>query len=285
MGSLMMTIAVVCALGQTEQMDTERKKEVEAWRTSFRDMVKEYHLTLADERTVPLRRIERPVFLWNQTVRHGQIGSLYIWVQKDSRPAAIGTLFTWNMGTPEWEVMHEFHSLALQPLNLNFRSRNVWSPTQPGLNWNTIDDDSQVATSRPMQLSQLRRLARRFQATTVTAENARWVLRLLPRPLYEYATGEGDTLKCGAVFAMCQGTDPELILVIEARPTENGTRWHYGCGTFTDYELHLQYRDLEVWNAPATPHGTTFSPSKPYWREFITRTAPLPTLEKQPAAK
>jgi hypothetical protein len=67
----------------------------------------------------------------------------------------------------------------------------------------------------------------------------------------------------GALFGFVTnaGTDPELILMIEARSTESGTRWHYACGTFTDDELHCQYRYKEVWSAPATPHGTVFSPA------------------------
>ena len=132
---------------------------------------------------------------------------------------------------------------------------------------------------------QVRQLARQFRAHTVTLEKDQWDLRLISRPLHEYATGEGDSVQCGAVFAMSQGTDPELILVIEARATENGTRWHYACCAFTDYELHCQYRDKEVWSAPATPHGTVFSPAKRYSREFISRDASIPQLEPEPAKK
>ncbi len=277
MSFLVITMAMACVVSQTEQLDDQRKQEVELWRKYLGDVVKEYRLVSADQPAKPLQRIERPLFLWNQPIRRGQIGSLYLWLRRDGRPAAIGTLFCWYQTQQGWLVMHEFHSLAQKPLKLAFRGRTVWAPTEPGLRWKTLEEGTKVATSRRRQLSQIRQLARRFQAHTLALDKARWELRLLSRPLHEYATGQGDALKCGAVFAMCQGMDPEVILVIEARSTSNGTRWHYACGAFTDYELHVRYRGQEVWSAPPTPDGTIFSPDKAYWRDFIARNVPVPT--------
>ena len=171
-------------------------------------------------RREPSSALSAPVFLWSQPVRHGQIGAVYLWLEHDGRPAALGTIFAWRLPPQPWEVMHEFHSLALQPLQLDFRGRTVWAPTEPGLQWQPFADETEVATSQQRQSAQIRQLARQFRAHTVTLEKDKWELRLISRPLHEYATGEGESVKCGAVFAMSQGTDPELILVIEARGRE-----------------------------------------------------------------
>jgi hypothetical protein len=271
-----------CGVGQAEQMDADRQAEVAAWRRGLAAMAEEHRLSAADPAAEAFHRVERPVFQWSQPVRHGQIGAVYLWLERDGRPAALGTIFAWRLPPQPWEVMHEFHSLSLQPLQLNFRGRTVWAPTEPGLQWQPFADDTEVATSQQRQSAQIRQLARQFRAHTVTLEKDKWELRLISRPLHEYATGEGESIQCGAVFAMSQGTDPELILVIEAHAAEKGTHWQYACCAFTDYEIHCAYRDHEIWNAPATPHGTVFAPDKRYWREFITRDASTPQLEPEP---
>ena len=56
----------------------------------------------------------------------------------------------------------------------------------------------------------------------------------------------------GALFALCQGTDVEIVLAIEARRTAQGYRWHYGCGDFSDYRLFVRLDDDEVWSSPGT---------------------------------
>lgn len=279
MSSLKVLLVIAwCGLGQADQSDVQRQAEVDAWRQSLEKMTGEYRMSIPDQSKDPCPRVERPVFLWNQPVRHGQIGAIYLWLQHDERPAAIGTIFAWRPGTPAWLLMHEFHSLAQHSLTLDFRGRTVWAPTEPGLQWKPFEERIEVASSRQRQLTQIRQLAQKFRAHTVTLEKDTWELRLISRPLYEYATGDGEAVMCGAVFAMCHGTDPELILVIEAKSTDTGRQYQFACGAFTDYELHCQFGDKEVWSAAATPEGTDFSPAKRYWREFISTNAPTPPL-------
>jgi hypothetical protein len=53
----------------------------------------------------------------------------------------------------------------------------------------------------------------------------------------------------GALFALVStaGTDPEVLLVIEAREEGGKTRWEYACGRFSDWELHVLRKDQEVF--------------------------------------
>ena len=148
------------------------------------------------------------------------------------------------------------------------------------MQWKRIPVDTPVAMSRTRQLSQIRQLARKFKAHTLSLDQQRWQLRLLPRPLHEYTTQEGDSQRAGAVIALLQGMDPELILVIEARAAEDGIAWHYACGSFTDYETHLSFGNREIWSAPATPREDALSPKKAYWRGYITKRALPPESER-----
>ncbi|MDB5306175.1 MAG: hypothetical protein JWO38_377, partial [Gemmataceae bacterium] len=67
----------------------------------------------------------------------------------------------------------------------------------------------------------------------------------------------------GAVFALVSeaGTDPEVLLVIEAREEAGKLQWEYACGRFSDWELHVQRKDKEVWSSVPSetnpyPHDT-----------------------------
>jgi hypothetical protein len=55
----------------------------------------------------------------------------------------------------------------------------------------------------------------------------------------------------GALFALVSnaGTDPEVLLLIEAREVEGKMRWEYACGRFTDWELHMHHKDKEVYSS------------------------------------
>ena len=74
-------------------------------------------------------------------------------------------------------------------------------------------------------------------------------MRLLPTPLYRYPTAKSGVID-GALFTFVTtaGTDPEVLLLIEAR-TENGkSRWEYACGRFSDRDLHVDRKGKEVWS-------------------------------------
>jgi hypothetical protein len=43
------------------------------------------------------------------------------------------------------------------------------------------------------------------------------------------------------------GTDPEVLLIIEAREDGGKLRWEYACGRFSDLELRVQRKGKEVF--------------------------------------
>ncbi len=76
----------------------------------------------------------------------------------------------------------------------------------------------------------------------------RWELRLLPTPLYRYPAAKTGVVD-GALFALISnaGTDPEVLLILEAREEGGKLRWEYACGRFSDWELHVQRKGTEVY--------------------------------------
>ncbi len=273
-------IAVVAGVtGQLDQTEDAGQREITLWRKAFDRQAKDYVITAVAEPANAFRLVERPVFLWNQPLRQQftQIGSVYVWLGQDGRPGAIGTLYCWKMPDEHWSLSHEFHSLASTPLKTVFRGRAFWAPTKPGLTWRPVPDAPRPAGSRQRQLLQIRQLARQFQAHLVDRKRDRWELRLLSKPLYDYATEDGETPLAGALCAMCVGVDPELLLAIEARQTDEGAQWHYACGALAGLELHVRFQGKEVWSWPMTPPGG--DPGRIYWRNRITAEAHLPADE------
>src|SRR5262249_57146973 len=84
----------------------------------------------------------------------------------------------------------------------------------------------------------------------VDGEGKKWDLRLLPAPLYRYPEARSGVTD-GALFTLVSnaGTDPEVLLLIEAREVGGKLRWEYACGRFSDRSLYVQRRDKDVWSS------------------------------------
>ena len=74
-------------------------------------------------------------------------------------------------------------------------------------------------------------------------------LRLLPTPLFRYHAAQTGVID-GALFALVStaGTDPEVLLLIEAKEEGGKVRWEFACGRFSDRSLHVKRGDKEVWS-------------------------------------
>jgi hypothetical protein len=93
-------------------------------------------------------------------------------------------------------------------------------------------------------------------------------LRLLPRPLHRYdlanARNPDPRLLDGGLFAYVQGTDPEVVLVLEAIGTAENAAWQYAFARATAGGLEVKLGDEVVWTArkhpanrvPTLPHFT-----------------------------
>ena len=83
-------------------------------------------------------------------------------------------------------------------------------------------------------------------------------MRLLPQPLYRYEiSDENSPVVDGAVFTFVwtAGTDPEVLIAVEARRTDQGIRWYYAPARFTNREAWIQYQGKEVWRTDAAVVG------------------------------
>lgn len=96
-------------------------------------------------------------------------------------------------------------------------------------------------------------ILRQFSANTIDNKDSTWPLRPLTKPLYRYEN-TGPEVIDGALFALAQGTDPEVFVLIEARPASEGkpAAWYYGLARLTDLRLRVRLYGTEVFSVPYT---------------------------------
>jgi hypothetical protein len=128
----------------------------------------------------------------------------------------------------------------------------------------------------------MRALTHDFSASTRDDKVRNWELRLLTQPLYRYKSTDPDVLD-GALFAFVTsaGTDPEALLILEARkPASNRDPvWHYALARFTDLNLIVRHKGQTVFTAPFVPHTAPQQDPKHRYRVFNDRT--IPAVEDQ----
>jgi hypothetical protein len=210
----------------------------------------EYTLAVESAPKQALELKKEPVFEWSNPVRSGlQQGVVFLWL-RDGRPAVLCSVFSEPEGRFRGrKIMHEFHALDPEKLVVTRPDAlNEWKP-QAGLARQELADAPAPAATAAARLLQMRRLAQEFSGDSVDDKGKHWDLRLLPAPLYRYPEAKAGVID-GALFTLVStaGTDPEVLLLIEARETDGKLRWEYACGRFSDRSLYVQRKDKEVWS-------------------------------------
>jgi hypothetical protein len=192
---------------------------------------------------------KEPIFDWANPARHDQQGVIFLWL-RDGRPAALVNIFSHpHEKLPGRQIMHELHALDSEKLLVKRDSYHQWKP-QSGLVRKELTDAPAPSTTPLTRTLQIRKLATDFTGHEIDYGRKQWELRLLPTPLYRYPTAKSGVLD-GALFALVSnaGTDPEVLLIIEAREVEGKLRWEYALGRFSDFELHVKWKDKEVYTS------------------------------------
>jgi len=243
------------------------------WQPIFKQMAEDYRISPADAPERLFKLQSKPVFRWTQPVRGGDDGAVFLWLDR-GRVAAVGTIFAWPQADGLRVVQHEFHSFCAGPINAVWRGREVWSPSA-GVERTPVPDAPTPAAGAPQRLRQIKAIASEFSGNSIDREDGRWELRLLSNPLYRYELEPTDEVLDGALFTMTQGTDPEVLLLIEAARVGGGYQWQYCCGRFSDYRLQVRYQDKEVWSVGP---GSKSTPREPYnW--YVAERRPKPEAE------
>ncbi len=189
---------------------------------------------------------DKPVLRYRDDTRKGQESSLWIW-SNGGRPSAILAIefYPDYRKVPSW--LYEIASLSTAPIGAKNKLGLNWAAKKPGLELQTIKDSKTPAAKAPQRLTQMRDLRGRFAAHESAVIEGRIELRPMPTPLFRYTDSEAGVMD-GAIFAFANGTNPEVLLVLEAHATKGGEpEWRYGLVQMTGGAVNVELDGTEVW--------------------------------------
>ena len=215
-----------------------------------RDEARKWELFAEGTKRVKLELSPEPVLRWSNPAAGRVYGSVFVWTA-EGRPVAVASYYRWF--SPYTQRTAEFVSLSPVALSAERLHRKQWSPPAGKVTLQPIPEAPVPDESAKKRLAQMRNLAREFVPELidrrVVVEGTEQQLRLLDQPIYKYGAGDGGLLE-GGLFAFVVGTDPEVLLVIEAREGEEGRRWHYALARMNRDAMRVRHKDHEVWSVP-----------------------------------
>jgi len=279
---ILMTLGVTTALLRADEPATNRtaddSKAEELRRAAF---VEAMHSMAAGLKVVRVtehgeaecRMVEDPVLNWSDSARHPNLlvpGTTWIW-HHQGRPVLIGEIYGRKDSVGGWFLF----ACNLSPNQLRFADeRSKTTLTKSYYEPKEIADSPDVAKTRSQRTIQMRQLAERFDAHQFWEE--RFELRLLPKPIYRYEDADGGLLD-GALYALVHGTNPEVLLLIEAHATDDGAaRWKVGFGSLAGAHCVVRLDGKEYWTCPKHI-GDLADP-----RQGLTRFVPVAEPEGPP---
>ena len=245
------------------------------WSEYYLQAARRYELTLAADNSIPLN--DKPIFEWSSIDDYH--GAVFAWCEQD-RPVLVGTVFSFPLsGSDQRLAVHEFASFAASDVGVTGPGDVEWNPPAAG-EFERVPDAAPPPDSANLLRLQCRRLAKGFSAQ-LNRRGDVWELRLLPTPLLEYA-GVSDEILGGGLFAFVgYSTDPEILLLVEARRTDEGPAWLFHPVRFSDKSLYLNYEGQRVWESLRTAHGGEGPDTEdPNYRVLSSERIPLDLSER-----
>jgi hypothetical protein len=181
----------------------------------------------------------KPILDWSNPERNTIYGATFVWTY-EGRPEMIGSAY----GRAQY-LRHEFHSLSTEPI-IAERSGNRVHRFSPGIEWRDLPGAPVPASTYALRLSQMRRQAERFDMTMIFRKlnDKQFPLRLLTQPNYRSPEASGVEV---ALFLFVQGTDPEGVLLLEAKSDKT---WRYAFARQNAAALQANLDGKQVLDLP-----------------------------------
>ena len=191
---------------------------------------------------------EGSLLRWSNPIVGEIYGDSFLWTDQ-GQPAAFLSIYARYTG-PKGNRRLTFQSLSEKPLTAKLDDKIVWSPKTSGIEYRNLKYDS-PRPQKGMRRIQMRRIAKLFTGRiSEDDEESRFrELRLLAAPLYTYQRDDTGIVD-GSLFAFVDGTDPEILLLLEAVRTDNQLRWRYAPVRQNHRALQLILNRENVWEAP-----------------------------------
>lgn len=176
-----------------------------------------------------------------------------------TREASDGSLWKLGEGRPEVVVATEFtrtevgfnlnyEFLCLTPIKFTLTTTHGWrwSPAGSAMTFKPLKSRMKPGPTANARLRQMRLLVRRFTASELyNGETYR--LRLMPQPIDIYTMDHKSGAGEGAVFVFANGTNPEVLLLVEAIDQQ----WRYGLARLCGASPTVKLDEEVVWTKPS----------------------------------
>jgi hypothetical protein len=224
------------------------KDEKAARMEHMKQAAKGYEITLTSDTTKKLTLTEEALLRFDDQVTGVVDGTVFVWML-DDRPAAVASVWIRKTG----HEFHEFQSLAEVGLTASSQEQRKWVPEKPGVERKPVADAKEPAATAAGRLNQMRAMAREYTATVAT-DKEQQELRLLPQPVSRYGRADGPVVD-GAIFAFCKGTNPEVLLLVEAVKKGDGLEWVSAFARMTSRACEVRRDKKEAWSVPRVGAG------------------------------
>lgn len=226
--------------------DPTDAETVNAW---AKDVVQ--RLKLKNQETgQPLALHPGSLIRWTNPIMGEIYGDSYLWLDQ-GRPAAFLSIYA-IFDSPEGNRRLTFQSLSENALVAELDGTVIWSPTKPGLQFQDLTSLPDPPANPRLQALQQRRIAQSFSGSILANSDQQHFrsLRLLSTPLLQYESPKAD-IASGSLFAMVDGTDPEILLAVEAHSVNGTLKWRYAVIRQNHRPLQMKKAGEVVWEAPA----------------------------------
>ena len=197
---------------------------------------------------VAAKLLSNPLLKYNDSTRRNHESTLWLWTERERPCALMAVEFYPNSPRgPRW--LFEIVSLSNSKIGVARGGDWKWQAKQPGVIRKPVPGDLTPAEKPALRLAQARQIRQRFAPHEKEGTDGRLELRALSTPLYRYADEQTGVID-GAVFAFANGTNPEVLLLLEAQrdATTKDAFWTYGFAQMTGAEVHASLDGKEVWS-------------------------------------
>jgi hypothetical protein len=248
----------------------EKKDADEEHRRAAQKVVDEIEVeVLVGDKWSKVKRIEKPLLYYGDPTRANDRGSVWGWGEK-GRPVALVELYQNVNNRTKW--VYAICNTSGGKLRASRGGNPWWRENESASELKELPGAPAPAADAPQRQRQLKQLAGKFAGHEFwDPNNSRFELRRLDRPLHSYRDEDAGLLD-GALYTLANGTNPEIMLFVEARTNpKDGAKsaWRFAVGRLAHAELHLAFDGKEVFEAPRADRAKLSAPDKPYWVNFI----------------
>lgn len=204
------------------------------------DQASEYEIRIVDQSQA--LRCEEPVLRFNDNVSGVVDAVQFVWTI-NGRPEASASFWYRKDGLKA----HEFISLSRNSIEATRDDSVAWESTNAGLSFKAVAGAPVPAIAKAARLTQMRQISRRCEAAENT-KSGELNLRLMSQPIVRYEPQAKEILD-GAIFSFSKGTNPEVLLVVEAIVDDKGNkRFEYAPARMTSRACWLLIDGHKVWS-------------------------------------